>query len=98
MAIRVALHHKTDYRYDRMVELSPQVIRLRPAPHCRTPITAYSLKIEPREHFVNWLQDPKTTTSHGSFFPKLVDHFSDGSRSAGGNDRLSIPSISSWNL
>ena len=51
MPIRVALHHKTTYSYDRLVQLSPQVIRLRPAPHCRTPVTAYSLKIEPNRHF-----------------------------------------------
>ena len=58
MAIRVAINHKSLYRYDRLVNLSPHVFRLRPAVHCRTPIEAYSLSIEPKEHFINWQQDP----------------------------------------
>ena len=58
MAIRVAINHKSVYRYDRLVNLSPHVFRLRPAVHCRTPIEAYSLRIEPEEHFINWQQDP----------------------------------------
>ena len=58
MSIRVAINHKSLYRYDRLVNLSPHVFRLRPAVHCRTPIEAYSLKIEPENHFINWQQDP----------------------------------------
>ena len=58
MSIRVAINHKSLYRYDRLVNLSPHVFRLRPAVHCRTPIEAYSLKIEPKNHFINWQQDP----------------------------------------
>ncbi len=67
MAIRVALHHHTIYHFDRPVNVSPHVIRLRPAPHARTPILAYSLKIEPAQHFINWMQDP-----FGNFQARLV--------------------------
>ena len=58
MTIRVGLSHVTTYRYDRDVTLSPHLVRLRPAPHCRTPITAYSLRVAPEKHFINWQQDP----------------------------------------
>src|SRR5215469_1349907 len=65
--IKVALHHQTVYEYDRLVVLSPQVVRLRPAPQCRTAISAYSLRVEPKDHFINWQQDPQ-----GNFQARLV--------------------------
>ena len=67
MTIRVALHHKTHYTFDRAVNLSPHEVRLRPAAHCRTPIESYSLKVKPEKHFINWQQDP-----YGNWLARVV--------------------------
>ncbi len=67
MTIRVAIRHNTYYTFDKAVNLSPHVIRLRPAPHSRTPIHSYSLKVQPEEHFLNWQQD-----AFGNFLASVV--------------------------
>lgn len=67
MGIQVVIRHTTHYQFDRPVILSPHVVRLRPAPHCRTPVLAYSLKINPEKHFLNWQQDP-----FGNYLARLV--------------------------
>src|SRR4051812_33765147 len=67
MGIKVALEHRTSYTFDRLVEVYPHVVRLRPAPHSRTPIDAYSLQVEPADHFINWQQD-----AFGNFLARLV--------------------------
>ncbi len=72
MTIEAAVTHRTTYTYDRLVALQPHVVRLRPAPHCRTPILSYSLKIEGGEHFLNWLQDPFGNWQARLVFPERV--------------------------
>jgi len=75
MSIHVALHHKTHYKYDRLVNLGPQVIRLRPAPHARTRILSYSLRVEPEDHFINWMQDPQSNYAARLVFEKPTREF-----------------------
>jgi uncharacterized protein (DUF2126 family) len=72
LAIHVALNHVTHYRYDRPVTLSPQLVRLRPAPHTRTPVLSYSLTVAPEPHFVNWQQDPQSNYLARYTFPEKV--------------------------
>ncbi len=67
MGIHVAIEHRTTYHFDRLTTLHPHVMRLRPAPHSRTPILSYSLRVEPSDHFVNWQQDP-----FGNFMARFV--------------------------
>ncbi len=75
MSIHVALNHVTAYKYDRLITLGAQVVRLRPAPHCRTRILSYSLRISPSQHFINWQQDAQSNYLARLTFPDKTDHF-----------------------
>jgi transglutaminase-like putative cysteine protease len=95
MGLQVALNHRTEYRYDKAVKLGPQVIRLRPAPHCRTPILSYSLNLTPADHTLNWQLDVHHNHVARAFFQNKTTEF------AVDVDLVADPStlsISFWNL
>src|SRR5437667_1149795 len=76
MTLHVALTHRTAYHYDRVISMAPQVIRLRPAPHCRTPILSYSLLLTPTKgNFVNWQQDAFSNHLARVVYPEKVTEF-----------------------
>src|SRR3954465_14605740 len=75
MSIHAALNHVTHYKYDRAVNLGPQMVRLRPAPHARSKVVSYSLRVEPAKHFTNWQQDPFANFQARLVFPEPTTEF-----------------------
>ena len=75
MGIQVALRHRTVYRYGMPVSLGPQIIRLRPGLHCRTPILSYSLDVTPFEHSLSWQLDPSSNQLARLVFQNKTNEF-----------------------
>jgi uncharacterized protein (DUF2126 family) len=75
MSLHIALRHKTHYKYDRLVKLGPQVVRLRPAPHSRTRILGFSMRVAPETHFINWMQDPQANYTARLVFEQPTREF-----------------------
>src|SRR5262245_31370762 len=75
MSIHVAPHHVTNYDYDRLINLAPQLVRLRPARHCRTRLPSYSLRSDSANHFINRQQDPQANYLARLVFPETTRKF-----------------------
>ncbi|MFT8242457.1 transglutaminase family protein [Roseomonas sp. BN140053] len=75
MAPLVALTHRTRYRYARPVSLGPQTVRLRPAPHGRTPILDYALHVDPVPETLRWLADPLGNPQARLLIPGRISAF-----------------------
>src|ERR1044071_7127160 len=75
MIVNVALHHRTTYKYDPLAGLGAEIGPLRPAPHSRTAILSYSLRVEPKQHFINWQQDPQGNHLARLVFPEKTTRF-----------------------
>jgi len=75
MTIQIALNHRTLYRYDKAVAVGPQVVRLRPAPHCRTPVLSYSLSVTPAGHLLKWQLDLHNNHLARLLFPEKTNEF-----------------------
>ena len=75
MPIRVALEHLTTYTYDKLIQLGPQTVRLRPCAHTRTPVHSYSMQVMPKDHFCNWQQDPAGNYLARLVFPEKTKQF-----------------------
>src|SRR3954451_2996663 len=75
MPITTTLRHRMAYHYANPVTLGPQTIRLRPAPHTRTPVSNYDLTVLPQPHTLHWHQDAQGNVLARVFFPDPVTLF-----------------------
>jgi transglutaminase-like putative cysteine protease len=75
MSIHIALHHQTEYQYDRELRLGPQIVRLRPAPHARTRVLSYAMRVQPESHFIHWQQDPYANYQARLVFSRAQRYF-----------------------